>query len=156
MSATWSDVRGSLLLAVALTRAQVKERFAAMLLSERTKRGHGDPRNYPQPEMARELNVSLRQYQRWEDANDPSMPGTGGLLKVCETLGRDPQEIYDDPEPEAVEEDKFTLIQEALEERATEERAFEKRVEAKLRALEAAIRKGQSPGQSPPALGDRE
>ena len=155
MSATRSGARGSLLLAVALTRAQVKERFAAMLLSERTKRGHDDPRNYPQPEMARELNVSLRQYQRWEDANDPSMPGTGGLLKVCETLERDPAEIYDDPEPEPEPDDKFALIQEALREQAKADRAFEKRVEARLRGLEDAIRKGQSPGRSRPAQGGK-
>ena len=98
-SATFDGVRGSLLLELALDRARLKERFAAMLLDERAQRGHGDARRYPQPKMAAELGLSLRQYQRWENPADPSMPGTEEMLKVCEAFSRSPSELFGEVEP---------------------------------------------------------
>lgn len=151
MSATRSDMRGSLLLEVALDRAKLKERFAALLFSERARRGHGDPRSYPQPEMAHDLSMSLRQYQRWENPDDPSMPTTKDLMLVCEKLERNPAELFEDPEPELELEDKYELILGAIREQAQaekrhheHERKYHDQIDKRLRALEAMLRTRRS------------
>lgn len=84
MSATWNATRSTFLLEVALDQARVRQRLAAALLRERGKRGRGDARKYPQPEMARLLNLSLRQYQRIEAGE--SMPRWRTLEQMADRL----------------------------------------------------------------------
>ena len=151
MTATRDDVRSTFLLELALDRAHLKKRFAALMLSGRTKRGYGDARKYPQPEMARELGVSLRQYQRWEDPDHPSMPTFPGVTKLCERLGVDTSILFTEPEPEPELEDKYELILGAIREQAQaekqhheQENQHNEQLEKRLRAIEAAFRTRRS------------
>jgi transcriptional regulator with XRE-family HTH domain len=79
----------------------MKARFSTFLREERTRRGRGDARNFPQSEMARLLDVGLRQYQRWENPDDRSMPRWQGIEQIAEKLGVSVDEILgviDEPE----------------------------------------------------------
>lgn len=95
-AATLPDARGTFLLEVALDRARVKQRLAIALVDERSRRGGGDARRFPQPEMARELGYSLRQYQRLENPDDPSLPRWGELEQIAERLGLDADRLFGD------------------------------------------------------------
>jgi len=100
MSATRRDGLATFLLEMALDKARMKARLAAVLADERRQRGKGDPRRFPQPEMAALLGYSLRQYQRLEDESDPSLPSWDDLNAILEKLGRDAGDIFaDDDEP---------------------------------------------------------
>ena len=102
MSATRDSGRATFLLEVALDRARMKTRLARLLFDERVKRGGGDPHRFAQPEMARLIGYSARQYQRLENADDPSLPGWRDLERIMEKLDLDPNAIFsDDEEPEA-------------------------------------------------------
>lgn len=103
VSATRRDGLSTFLLEMALDKARMKERLAAVLLEERKKRGHGDARRFPQPEMASLLGYSLRQYQRLEDPNEGSMPVWGDLYEILDKLGRPHTDIFGDEEPPPVE-----------------------------------------------------
>lgn len=94
MSATRRDGLSTFLLEMALDKARMKARLAAVLLDERTRRGLGDARRYPQPEMARLLGYSLRQYQRLEDADDPSLPGWDDLTEILAKLERPETDVF--------------------------------------------------------------
>lgn len=98
MSATRRDGRATFLLEMALDKARMKARLAAVLADERRQRGNGDPRRFPQPEMAALLGYSLRQYQRLEDAGDPSLPTWDDLTAILTKIERDPSEIFADDE----------------------------------------------------------
>jgi transcriptional regulator with XRE-family HTH domain len=156
MTATRGDIGGSLLLELALDRARLKERFAAMLIAERTQRGLGRAREYPGRVMAAELGIEYRQYQRWEKADDPSMPTIPKMLAVCEKLERDPAELFGDPEPKPEEEDKFALILEAIQAQTQAEEERYERFEERFQALETAIREKRSPPESHRAQGGQE
>lgn len=95
-SATVNGGFSTFLLEVAFDRAGVKRRLAAALVAERTRRGGGDARRFPQPEMARELGYSLRQYQRLEDPDDPNLPSWKNVEAIAEKLGLDTTVIFDD------------------------------------------------------------
>lgn len=103
MSATRRDGRATFLLEMALDKARMKARLAAVLADERRQRGNGDPRRFPQPEMAALLGYSLRQYQRLEDPDDPSLPTWDDLTAILAKLERDPAEIFADDEELALE-----------------------------------------------------
>lgn len=96
MSATWSGGRARFLLEVALDRSRMKERLADALIQERTRRGNGDPRRFPQPKMAELLGYSLRQYQRLEDPEDGGLPSWENLDAIAERLGLNPADLFDD------------------------------------------------------------
>lgn len=102
LAATHDGGRATFLLEVALDRARMKSRLAGVLNAERAKRGGGDARRFAQPEMARLLGYSLRQYQRLEDANDPSLPSWSDLERIMELLDLDATQIFGaDPEQAA-------------------------------------------------------
>lgn len=94
LTATRDGGRATFLLEVALDRALVKQRLAAALLAERERRGGGDARRFPQPQMALLLGYSLRQYQRLEDGNDQSLPSWSDLDRIADTLGLDAGELF--------------------------------------------------------------
>lgn len=94
LSATRDVGRATFLLEVALDRARMKERLAAVLLAERAKRGHGDPRRFAQPAMADLLGYSLRQYQRLEDPDDPNLPGWSKLEAIADKLGLEASGLF--------------------------------------------------------------
>lgn len=97
VAATAERGLATFLLEMALDRSRIKARFAAMLLDERTARGDGDARRFPQPEMAKLLGYSLRQYQRLEDPDNASMPGWRGINNILATLGRDEDDVFTSP-----------------------------------------------------------
>lgn len=102
LAATPHGGRATFLLEVALDRARMKARLAGILVAQRSERGGGDARRFPQPEMARLLGYSLRQYQRLEDANDPSLPSWSDLERIMGILDLDAAAIfepYDDEQP---------------------------------------------------------
>lgn len=106
MSATLGGGLSTFLLEVALNRRRVKERLAALLIEERGRRapdGSGDPRRFPQPEMARLLGYSLRQYQRLEDPEDGSLPRFDQMQQLLEKLDRPSSDVYGDEEPPSLE-----------------------------------------------------
>lgn len=104
-SATRDGALSTFLLEVAFDRARMKKRFAAALLEQRAERGGGDPRRFPQPEMAALLGVGLRQYQRWEDPEDPSLPYWRNLEQIAEELNVDVAEIVgSDQQPVSVDD----------------------------------------------------
>lgn len=96
MTATPGVTRGTFLLEVALDRARVKQRLAAALTRERERRGGDDARRFPQPKMAELLGYSLRQYQRLEDPDDPSLPRWDDLEKIADKLGLEGDELFGD------------------------------------------------------------
>jgi hypothetical protein len=96
LAATSSGGRATFLLEVALDRARMKTRLAGVLAEERARRGGGDARRYPQPQMAQLLGYSLRQYQRLEDPEDPSLPGWNDLERIMEILELDASAIFGD------------------------------------------------------------
>lgn len=112
------------LLEMALDESRMRERFAAKLLAERTRRGGGDARRYPQPQMAELLGTTLRSYQGWEAGE--RMPRWRNLERIAATLAWNVSELFEDdelpPEPEA---DRLT--------------ALEAKVSAGFHALEEAI-----------------
>jgi hypothetical protein len=96
MAATRDGGRATFLLEVALDRARTKARLAGVLLQERARRGGGDARRFPQPQMAALLGYSLRQYQRLEDPEDTSLPGWNDLERIMGRLELDASTIFDD------------------------------------------------------------
>jgi transcriptional regulator with XRE-family HTH domain len=100
MSATRDSGRATFLLEVALDRARMKTRLARLLFEERVKRGGGDAHRFAQPEMARLIGYSARQYQRLENADDPSLPGWRDLERIMEKLDLDPSAIFSEEENE--------------------------------------------------------
>lgn len=99
VAATRDGGRATFLLEVALDRARTKARLAAILRSERAQRGAGEASRFPQPEMARLLGYSLRQYQRLEDPDDPSLPRWNELERIMGELGLPASEIFSDDVP---------------------------------------------------------
>lgn len=166
-TATFNVARATFLLEMALDRAQMKERLARVLLEERTKRGHGDPRRFPQPEMARLLSVALRTYQRWEAPDDPMLPYWRNLEQIAATLDRDLADLVGDADQDAaaalvpatdraeevadlqgrgeIVQDKLVLAVQALLNRIDSERAErrsgEKEFAQRLSALERSVNK---------------
>lgn len=99
----------------------MKARLAAVLLAERTRRGGGDPRRFPQPEMARLIDYSLRQYQRLEDENDSSIPTWNVLERIMGILDLDPSVIFapaEEEEDQPTEDQMVALREEVAEVRA--------------------------------------
>jgi transcriptional regulator with XRE-family HTH domain len=94
MSATQLGGLSTFLLEMALDKARMKGRLAAVLQDERRIRGRGDARRFPQPEMARLLGYSLRQYQRLEDPDDGSLPTWDDLNEILAKLGRPQSDIF--------------------------------------------------------------
>lgn len=140
-AATLEVTRGTFLLEVALDRARLKARLAEALLRERTRRGGGEARRFPQPKMAAELGYSLRQYQRLEDPNEPGIPNWDDLERIVERLGINPAEIFDDatdePPTHPGDEDDDPQMQilralEALRESARESQALQSRLEERF------------------------
>jgi transcriptional regulator with XRE-family HTH domain len=103
MSATRRDGLATFLLEMALDKARMKARLASVLIEERTKRGHGDARRFPQPEMADLLDYSLRQYQRLEDPDSESLPNWDTLTRILDLLGRPSSDIFGDDEEAEIE-----------------------------------------------------
>lgn len=110
LSATRDGGRATFLLEVALDRARLKQRLAAVLLAERTERGLGDARRFPQPAMAAVLGYSLRQYQRLEDPDDPNLPSWNNIEVIADKLGLDPSDLFGDDgsEPKPTENGSAT------------------------------------------------
>lgn len=79
---------------MALDRARLKQRLSAALIKERTQRGNGDARRFPQPKMAELLGYSLRQYQRLEDPNDGNLPSWDSLETILDKLGLSSDDIF--------------------------------------------------------------
>lgn len=94
MSATSGGGRSTFLLEVALDRARLKQRLAETLIDERTRRGRGDARQFPQPQMADLLGYSLRQYQRLENPDDPNLPTWSGIEAIAERLSIDAADLF--------------------------------------------------------------
>lgn len=105
LSATLAGTRATFLLELALDRAHLKARLAARLLDERTRRGMGDARKFPQPKMADLIGYSLRQYQRLEDAEDSSMPSFADMEEIAAKLEFDMAELFADEPEETPAED---------------------------------------------------
>jgi transcriptional regulator with XRE-family HTH domain len=98
MSATPLGGLSTFLLEMALDKARMKGRLAAVLQDERRIRGRGDARRFPQPEMARLLGYSLRQYQRLEDPDDGSLPTWDALTEILTKLERPQSDIFGEEE----------------------------------------------------------
>lgn len=98
IAATRDSVRATFLLEVALDEARTRQRVADFLLQERSRRGHGDARRFPQPKMADLLGVSLRTYQHWEAAD--TMPTWRNLEEVAGRLKVDVTDIIGEVSPE--------------------------------------------------------
>lgn len=96
LAATTGGGRATFLLEMALDRARLKERLAARLFAERAARGHGDARRFPQPEMARLIGYSIRQYQRLEDPDDQSLPSFADLERIAGVLEFDVADLFAD------------------------------------------------------------
>lgn len=94
LSATGNGGRATFLLEVALDRARIKQRFAKLLYDERVRRGGGDARRFPQPEMAQLLGIGMRQYQRWEDPDDGSLPYWRNIEAIGEKLDVDVSDLF--------------------------------------------------------------
>lgn len=140
VSATWSDAGATFLLEVALDRARLKQRLAAVLYEERVKRGGGDARRFPQPKMAALLDYSLRQYQRLEDPDDGGLPSWADLERIADRLDLDGATLFgdDEREPTATRDEEIHALREEL---------------AEVRGMVAALLEGQK--QARPAHKER-
>lgn len=120
------------MLEVALDRSRMKERLADALIQERTRRGGGDARRFPQPKMAELLGYSLRQYQRLEDAEDGGLPSWENLDAIAEKLGLSPSDLFDDdpgqPARRAEPAPDLTARLQKVEERLSKSEALLRRI----------------------------
>lgn len=101
VAATTTRAFSRFLLEMALDKARMRERLAARLLQERARRGGGDARRFPQPEMASLLNVSLRTYQGWE--SETILPSWRNLEGIASALEWDLEELFGDESAPDVE-----------------------------------------------------
>lgn len=119
----------------------MRKHLAARLLAERIKRGHGEARRFPQPEMARELGVSGRAYQGWE--GEERLPSWRNLEKMADHFGTTTEDLLGSPvtaadlPPET--EAEASLPADHLEEILDLLKALEAKVATGFEALEAAI-----------------
>lgn len=142
LAATHDGCRASFLLEVALDRARIKQRLAAILFAERERRGGGDARRFPQPEMARLLGYSLRQYQRLEDPDDQNLPNWSDLERIMGVLDLDATAIFENGQvpPTPPPPNELRELRDHLDRQHEETLRHVQALESTLRAIAIAVK----------------